>query len=87
MIQYILFYSFGLFALLHAFVSIYVMILLKDQGKDVRFFDVDYTNYRSLKRLSEEDERYKGLYRLLLISTFVPIAIFVSFFIYSILTF
>ncbi len=87
MIQYIFFICFGIFTALYVIVNFYTMILLKEKGKEVKLFDMDFTNYRSLKSLSEEEEKYKGLYKFLLISTFLPIVTFVAFFIYSIIAF
>jgi len=87
MIEKVFFFSFIFFIALYTIVSFYTMVLLKEKRKDVAFFDVTFTNYRSLKKLSKEDEKYNGVYKLLLICTFAPIVIFVSFFIYSILTF
>lgn len=87
MIQNVFLISFILFTVLYVLVNFYTMILLKEKGKEVKLFDMDFTNYKSLKSLSEEDEKYKGLYKLLLICTFLPVLTFVAFFIYSIVAF
>jgi len=87
MIEKVFLFSFTFFIALYVIVNFYIMVLLSEKGKDVKFFDYDFTNYKSLKELSNDDKTYMRLYKFFIICTFIPIVIFFSFFIYTIVIF
>lgn len=82
MIERIFFVCFLFFGAIYVFMNFFSMAVLKNAGKKVKFFDVDFSNYRELRDLSKENQKFKTLYTLFLMSTFLPVLTFILFIIY-----
>ena len=75
----LLFSGFGVAIILYVFVSIFVLVVLDREGFNYSILNTVFTNYGSLRKLVKKKGKYKCLYITYLITTLLPILIFVLF--------
>lgn len=75
----LLFNGFMIAGTIYVIISILVLAIVKKEGSNFSILDITLSSYRSLRKLVKEQKKYKSLYLTYLISTFLPIAIFILF--------
>jgi hypothetical protein len=79
MIETILFYGFVVLALTFSIYQIFVKDVLRKNGYDVAFIDIDFSDYKNLHSLAKKQKKYNRLYFGFILLTFLPILIVVLF--------
>lgn len=79
MSESILFYGFVITVIPYAIIYGLVIFILKKEGYDFSILNIDLSNYSSLKKLVKKENKYRWLYLSYIISTFLPVLIFVLF--------
>lgn len=75
----LLFYGFMIASIPYVIIYIFVLIVLIKEGSKYAILNTDLSNYGSLRKLVKKKKKYKYLYLSYLVSTFLPIAIFILF--------
>jgi len=74
-----LFYGFIISAIPYVIISVLVIVILKKEGCKFSIFNIDYSNYGSLKKIVKKGKKYRWLYIAYISSTFLPILVFILF--------
>ncbi len=75
----LLFNGFIIVIIPYIIISILVLTVLKKEGYNYSILNTTLSNYGSLRKLVKEQRKYKWLYLAYLISTFLPLSIFILF--------
>jgi len=79
MIESILFYVFIITIIPYVIIYLLVIFILKKEDFNFSIFNIGYSNYSNLKKLIQKENKYRWLYQAYIVSTFLPILVFILF--------